>query len=91
MRLGKLAVQTGLTVLYEVEDGRFRLTSGSRALARSGRRKPVAELIAGQGRFNGMSADDVAGVQAWVDKRWEGFLARDAQSSGRDGEELRGR
>jgi pyruvate ferredoxin oxidoreductase beta subunit len=81
VRLGKLAVQSGLTVLYEVEDGVFRLTSGSRSLARGGRRKPVAELIAAQGRFSGMSADDVAGVQAWVDKRWEGFLARHEASS----------
>jgi pyruvate ferredoxin oxidoreductase beta subunit len=81
VRLGKLAVQSGLTVLYEVEDGVFRLTSGSRSLARGGRRKPVAELIAAQGRFSGMSDNDVAGVQAWVDKRWEGFLARHEASS----------
>ena len=38
-----------------------------------------------------MSADEVAGVQEWVDGRWEGFVARDEQGSGRGGEEPRGR
>ena len=83
VRLGKLAVETGLTVLYEVEDGVFRLTSGSRSLARSGRRRPLAELIAAQRRFSGMTDDDIAEAQAWVDGRWEGFVVRDRQRSPR--------
>ena len=81
VRLGRLAVQTGLTVLYEVEDGVFRLTSGSRSLAKAGRRRPVAELIAAQGRFKGMSDEEVGEVQAWVDRRWERFMARERQTA----------
>jgi pyruvate ferredoxin oxidoreductase beta subunit len=80
IRLGKLAVQTGLVVLYEVDDGVFRLTNRSRSLAKAGMRKPVAEFIATQARFKGMGAQAVAEVQAWVDARRARFVARDAGS-----------
>ncbi len=76
--IGKLAVDTGLVVLFEVEAGVFRLTGRSASLAKSGKRKPVAEYIATQGRFRGMTAETVATVQAWVDERWDGYVARDA-------------
>ncbi len=78
VRLGQLAVDAGLVVLYEVEGGAFRLTGRSKVLARRGARKPVAEYLAGQGRFKGMSADEVAAVQAWVDRRWAEYVARDS-------------
>ena len=80
VRLGKLAVDTGLLVLYEVEDGVFRFTSRSRSLARSGRRRPVAEFISAQGRFNGIGDAEVAEIQAWVDGRWARFAARNGQA-----------
>ena len=70
VELGKLAVDTGLVVLYEIEDGVFRLTGRSASLAKSGARKPVADYVATQGRFRGMTAETIADVQAWVDKRW---------------------
>ncbi|MHB1342007.1 MAG: thiamine pyrophosphate-dependent enzyme [Coriobacteriia bacterium] len=79
VRLGKLAVDCGLVVLYEVEEGVFRLTGRSASLAKAGKPlTPVAEYIATQGRFRGMTAEAVAGVQTWVDERWAGYLARDA-------------
>ncbi|MDO8950314.1 MAG: thiamine pyrophosphate-dependent enzyme [Actinomycetota bacterium] len=78
VRLGKLAVECGIVVLYEVEDGVFRLTGRSAALAKAGKPlTPVAEYIATQGRFKAMTADAVAEVQAWVDKRWAGYVARE--------------
>lgn len=81
--IGKLAVDTGLVVLYEIEDGDFRLTSRSASLAKSGRPlKSVSEYVATQGRFRGMSAEAVGSVQVWVDKRWAGYLARDAAARG---------
>jgi pyruvate ferredoxin oxidoreductase beta subunit len=78
VRLGKMAVDVGLVVLYEVEGGRFSLTGRSAALAKSGKRVPVADYIATQGRFRGMPEGSVEEVQAWVDARWEGYLGRDA-------------
>jgi pyruvate/2-oxoacid:ferredoxin oxidoreductase beta subunit len=77
--LGKLAVDSGLVVLYEVEDGVFRLTGRSASLAKSGKpRVPVADYIATQTRFRGMTDESIGAVQAWADDRWDAYLARDA-------------
>ncbi len=81
VHLGQLAVDAGLVVLYEVEGGALRLTGRSKALAKRGSRKPVAAYLAGQARFKGIGADEVAGIQAWVDRRWAELVARDAASA----------
>ncbi|TDB37787.1 MAG: pyruvate synthase subunit beta [Actinobacteria bacterium] len=79
VRLGKLAVECGIVVLYEVEGGVFRLTGRSAALAKADKPlTPVAEYIATQGRFKSMDAVAIAEVQAWVDERWAGYLERSA-------------
>jgi pyruvate ferredoxin oxidoreductase beta subunit len=79
VRIGTLAVACGLVVLYEIEHGAFRLTGRSAALAKSGKPlTPVAEYVAEQGRFRGMSEETVAEVQAWADERWKMFVARHA-------------
>ncbi|HEY5468438.1 MAG TPA: thiamine pyrophosphate-dependent enzyme [Coriobacteriia bacterium] len=79
VRLGKLAVDCGLVVLYEVEDGVFRLTGRSASLSKTGKPLvPVAEYLATQSRFRGMADDAIASVQTWVDGRWARYLARNA-------------
>jgi len=83
VKLGKLAVDTGLVVLYEVEEGVLRLTGKSKSLANSGSRKPVAEYLATQSRFKGMRDEAIGEVQAWVDERWDGYVKRDV--SGQNG------
>jgi pyruvate/2-oxoacid:ferredoxin oxidoreductase beta subunit len=86
VRIGKLAVDAGLVVLFEVEGGAFRLTGRSASIARSGKtRVAVAEYLATQSRFRGMSDEDVAGVQAWVDARWSAYLDRQASGRPRSG------
>ncbi len=77
VRVGKLAVDCGLIVLYEVEDGAFRLTGRSEALARSGKAlTPVTEFFAGQSRYSRLGSEATEHVQAWVDDRWAGYRAR---------------
>lgn len=78
VRLGKMAVDAGVVVLYEIEAGTFRLTGRSRSLAKSGLRATVAEYVATQGRFRGITAETVDAMQEWVDERWAGYVARDA-------------
>ena len=80
VEIGKLAVDTGLVVLFEVEGGVFRLTGKSRALAKSGKRKPVAEYLATQGRFRGVDEQGAAAIQSWVDERWQGYVERNQAS-----------
>jgi pyruvate ferredoxin oxidoreductase beta subunit len=77
VRLGKLAVDAGLVVLFEVEDGAFRLTGRSASLAKTGKPlTPVADYLATQSRFRGMDVAAIAAVQAWTDERWARYVAR---------------
>lgn len=76
VRFGRLAVDAGIVALYEVEDGAFRLTGRSAPLAKSGLKATVGEYMAGQGRFRGVTEETLAEVQAWVDGRWAGLVAR---------------
>jgi pyruvate ferredoxin oxidoreductase beta subunit len=81
--LGKAAVDSGLVVLYEVEGGVFRLTGRSAQIAKSGKpRTPVAEYVARQGRFRGVSGESIEAIQRWTDERWARYVARDRGACG---------
>lgn len=73
IEMGRLAVQTGLFVLYEVENGKFKLNPPSDRLVDKSKRKPVKEYFAGQGRFRGLSDQDVAKIEKWVDEDWDQY------------------
>ncbi|MBE9501217.1 MAG: pyruvate synthase subunit beta [Chloroflexi bacterium] len=76
VKMGRLAVETGMVTLYEMEDGVFRLTGRSRSVAERGKLKPVGDYIKLQGRFAGISADNLKELQTWVNSRWAGYLKR---------------
>ncbi|MDP2661952.1 MAG: thiamine pyrophosphate-dependent enzyme [Dehalococcoidia bacterium] len=73
VKMGKLSVECGLIVLYEIEEGVFRLTARSRILADRGKLKPVEEYLRAQGRFAGITDDQLAELQRWVNRRWEEY------------------
>ena len=62
---GKLAVRTGVFPLYEVEDGRYRITYSPEPL------RPVADYIKGQGRFRHLKEEDIALIQNRTTAEWE--------------------
>lgn len=70
IRLGRLAVNTGVFPLYEVTDGVYRMTLKPDTLL------PVEEYLKCQGRFNHLSDEDVAFIQARVTKKYERLLRR---------------
>ncbi|WP_457577887.1 thiamine pyrophosphate-dependent enzyme [Desulfomarina sp.] len=72
IKIGKLAVQTGLFDLYEIENGQFRLTGASEKLIGK-KRKPVTDYFATQGRFKSLDKELVAGVQEQIDAKWAGY------------------
>ncbi|MBI4962154.1 MAG: pyruvate synthase subunit beta [Desulfomonile tiedjei] len=76
IKMGKLAVETGIHVLFEIRDGNFKLTSRSLALAEKGRKKTVADYVKGQTRFKKISGEQIRALQEWTDRRWEEFLVR---------------
>jgi len=76
IEMGRLAVQTGLCVLYEIENGKFKLNPPSDRLVDKSKRKPVKEYFAGQGRFRNLTEDDVVRIENWVDEDWNEYRKR---------------
>ncbi|MCE5242257.1 MAG: thiamine pyrophosphate-dependent enzyme, partial [Desulfobacteraceae bacterium] len=76
VKLGKLAVETGVVVLYEIENGVFRLTGKSLNMAKTGRKRPVEEYLQLQARFRKITPDQVNEFQRETDTRWERLLKR---------------
>jgi pyruvate ferredoxin oxidoreductase beta subunit len=73
IEMGRLAVLTGLWVLYEIEEGKFKLNSPSDRLVDKTKRKALKEYFTPQGRFRNMSEEDIEKVQRWVDEDWEKY------------------
>ena len=80
IRIGKLAVETGLVVLYEIENGTFRLSPVSESIARKGKLTPVREYIVEQGRFRNITREQIDRLQEQVNARWKHSLERAANS-----------
>ncbi|MFH1285701.1 MAG: pyruvate synthase subunit PorB [Candidatus Micrarchaeota archaeon] len=63
--LSKLAVETGAWVLFEIENGKFKLN------ANPAKRKPLAEYLTFQKRFKHLSQEEIAQMQKQLDAKWE--------------------
>jgi pyruvate ferredoxin oxidoreductase beta subunit len=72
IKVGKLAVESGLFDLYEIENAKLSLTGPSKKLLGK-TRTPVQEYFSSQGRFKSLSPDIVAAVQARIDAKWENY------------------
>jgi pyruvate ferredoxin oxidoreductase beta subunit len=70
IKLGRLAVETGVFPLYEVERGQYRLNIDFPKL------KPVKEYIKLQGRFRHLTDDMVEEIEKRVRKEYEGLKAK---------------
>jgi 2-oxoisovalerate ferredoxin oxidoreductase beta subunit len=69
IEVGRLATETGLFPLYEVEDGVVRITR------KGGSLKPVGEYVRLQGRFRHWTDAMVQELQSEVDAGWGRLLA----------------
>ena len=69
IKLGRLAVETGVFPLYEVENGKYRLTVDIPEP-----RKPVGVYMKSQGRYRHLDPSDIAKVQALVDKEYRKLM-----------------
>jgi pyruvate ferredoxin oxidoreductase beta subunit len=79
VKIGRLMVESCIFPLYEIEEGRLTLTGKSLSIAKSGRKKPVDETIALQGRFKKITPEQVAAFQRQVDEKWDALLKRAEQ------------
>jgi len=73
IEIGRLAVQTGMWALYEIENGEFKLSPPSARLLDKSKRKPVELYLKAQGRFRNLTDRDIAEIQQWVDETWEKY------------------
>jgi len=81
VKIGRLAVETGWVVLYEIDNGVFRLTDASDALARkTGELKPIVEYLKLQERFKNLTTKQIDEMQKWVTARWQKYLERVGKS-----------
>jgi pyruvate ferredoxin oxidoreductase beta subunit len=81
VELGRLAVQTGLWALFEIEYGKFKLNPPSDRLVDKAKRKPLREYLAGQGRFRRLTEEDIERIQKWVDEDWEKYSKLSSNST----------
>lgn len=75
IELGRLAVQTGMWVLYEIENGKFKLN------VKPSKMKPVSEYLKAQGRFSHLSEAEIAAIQEDVNRRWQQVLQWDQRGA----------
>jgi len=61
IEIGRLAVETGAWLLYEIEEGEFRITY------RPIQRKPVTEYLDAQRRFRHLKEQEKAKIQEYID------------------------
>ena len=65
VRLGRLAVQTGVFPLYEVENGKYKLSFDPTPL------RPLQDYFKLQGRFRHLSEGNVKDIQERVTRDYE--------------------
>jgi len=65
VEIARLAVDTGFWLLYEIDHGSSRITY------LPSKRRPVKEYLDAQGRFRGITDQNVQTLQRLVDERWE--------------------
>jgi pyruvate/2-oxoacid:ferredoxin oxidoreductase beta subunit len=71
IEIGKLAVNTCAFPLYEVENGKYKITR------KPGKKKPVMDYIRLQGRFRHLPESEVEQIQKDIDREWDLLLKKE--------------
>ena len=75
IKMGRLAVETGVFPLYEIEDGSYKMSVAPAKL------KPVEEYLKPQGRFRHLQEAEIRTIQERVNRSYAGLKAHAAASS----------
>jgi pyruvate ferredoxin oxidoreductase beta subunit len=76
VKIARLAIETGVFVLFEMENGKFRFTGRSKSLAEKGNRLPLINYIERQDRFKKMSEEQLHSMQKFIDNKWDEYLKK---------------
>jgi pyruvate ferredoxin oxidoreductase beta subunit len=71
VEMGRLAVESGVFPLYEIEDGKLKMSMVMET------RKPVADYMKPQGRFRHLKPEQIEEIQKRVDENYEALVRRD--------------
>ena len=71
IKVARLAVQTNVFPLYEVENGKYKINMKPK------NRKPIGEYLKMQGRFKHLKEDEIEYIQGNVDKKWDILLKKE--------------
>jgi len=74
VRVAKLAVETGMWILFEATNGKVTISPFSRPYQNKERRKPVTEYLKLQERFRGIRPEDIKVIEKMIDDAWETLL-----------------
>lgn len=78
VKVGRLAVETGLFDLYEIVNGEFRLSGPSQKLLGK-KRPPVIEYLKTQTRFRKLTPEQIDEIQEEADAKWAGYEEIEAE------------
>lgn len=65
---------SGVWLLFEIQNGKLQLTSASKSLIDSERRAPIEDYLKSQGRFEGMTKEEIEELKKWVNHQWDKYL-----------------
>lgn len=80
VKVAKLAVETGLWILYEYYNGKLTISGPSRPYMDPSKRKPIEEYLQLQGRFRSITPELVKEIMRYVEDNWR-WIKKQAESS----------
>ena len=73
IELGRLAVQTGVFPIFEIENGKYKINLNTP------RRKPIQDYLKAQGRFRHLSEADIQLIQDRINKDYDSLMEKVAR------------
>ncbi|WP_202320318.1 3-methyl-2-oxobutanoate dehydrogenase subunit beta [Archaeoglobus neptunius] len=71
VHIARLAVETGMWILFEYSEGRFSFTGASDLIAKGKKKmKDVQEYLSSQGRFSGLTESEIREIKKYINDRW---------------------
>lgn len=70
VEISKMAIDNGMWILYEIENGFFRLTGKSKRLTDPKRRKPIEDYLKMQGRFRLVKEEQIKKLEQYRELMW---------------------
>ena len=74
-KIGRLAVETGVWPLLEIEKGKFKLTGPSKRILEDGKRKPIENYLQAQERYKRITQESIKNLQGQIEQSWRRYAA----------------